>query len=87
VVKNRVEQIEREAAALRVDLTTVGCNLGDVVTIELSADLAAAANDVLAERRIGAVVILGANHRIVGYCASSLCTQLKSITPSTCLTM
>jgi CBS domain-containing protein len=38
---------------------------GDVVTIEPSADLAAAAN-VLAERRIGAVVILGADHRIVG---------------------
>jgi CBS domain-containing protein len=38
---------------------------GDVVTIEPSADLAAAAN-ALAERRIGAVVILGADHRIVG---------------------
>jgi CBS domain-containing protein len=38
---------------------------GDVVTIEPSADLAAAAN-VLAERRIGAVVVLGADHRIVG---------------------
>jgi CBS domain-containing protein len=38
---------------------------GDVVTTEPSADLAAAAK-VLAERRIGAVVVLGADHRIVG---------------------
>jgi CBS domain-containing protein len=36
-----------------------------VVTTEPSADLAAAAK-VLAERRIGAVVVLGADHRIVG---------------------
>jgi CBS domain-containing protein len=38
---------------------------GDVVTIEPTADLTAAIK-LLAERRIGAVVILGANHRIVG---------------------
>jgi CBS domain-containing protein len=38
---------------------------GNVVTIEPSADLTAAVK-LLAERRIGAVVILGANHRIVG---------------------
>ena len=38
---------------------------GNVVTIEPAADLAAAIG-VLAERRIGAVVILGADHRIVG---------------------
>ena len=38
---------------------------GDVVTIEPNAELAAAIN-LLAERRIGAVVILGADHRIVG---------------------
>jgi CBS domain-containing protein len=38
---------------------------GDVVTTEPSADLAAAAK-VLAERRIGAVVVLSADHRIVG---------------------
>ena len=38
---------------------------GNVVTIEPTSDLAAAVN-VLAERRIGAVVILGADHRIVG---------------------
>ena len=37
----------------------------NVVTIEPAADLAAAVN-MLAERRIGAVVILGADHRIVG---------------------
>jgi CBS domain-containing protein len=37
----------------------------DVVTTEPSADLAAAAK-VLAARRIGAVVVLGADHRIVG---------------------
>lgn len=37
----------------------------DVVTIEPSADLAAAAR-LLAEKHIGAVVILGADHRIVG---------------------
>ena len=37
----------------------------DVITIEPSADLAAAAK-LLAERRIGAVVILGADHRVVG---------------------
>jgi CBS domain-containing protein len=36
-----------------------------VVTIEPTADLAAAVK-LLAERRIGAVVILGADHRIVG---------------------
>jgi CBS domain-containing protein len=38
---------------------------GNVVTIEPTADLAAAAK-LLAERRIGAVVILGADHRMVG---------------------
>jgi CBS domain-containing protein len=38
---------------------------GDVVTTEPSVDLAAAAK-VLAERRIGAIVVLGADHRIVG---------------------
>ena len=37
----------------------------NVVTIEPNADLAAAVK-LLAERRIGAVVILGADHRIVG---------------------
>jgi CBS domain-containing protein len=37
----------------------------NVVTIEPAADLAAAVK-LLAERRIGAVVILGADHRIVG---------------------
>jgi len=38
---------------------------GDVVTIEPTADLTAAIK-LLAERRIGAVVILGADQRIVG---------------------
>jgi len=38
---------------------------GNVVTIEPNAELAAAVK-LLAERRIGAVVILGADHRIVG---------------------
>ena len=38
---------------------------GDVVTIEPTADLSAAIK-LLAERRIGAVVILGADRRIVG---------------------
>jgi len=38
---------------------------GSVVTIEPTADLTAAVK-LLAERRIGAVVILGADHRIVG---------------------
>jgi CBS domain-containing protein len=38
---------------------------GNVATIEPTADLAAAIK-LLAERRIGAVVILGADHRIVG---------------------
>jgi CBS domain-containing protein len=38
---------------------------GNVVTIKPTADLTAAVK-LLAERRIGAVVILGANHRIVG---------------------
>ena len=38
---------------------------GSVVTIEPTADLTAAAK-LLAERRIGAVVILGADHRIIG---------------------
>ena len=38
---------------------------GNVVTIEPAADLAAAVN-MLAKRRIGAVVILGTDHRIVG---------------------
>ncbi len=38
---------------------------GNVVTIDPTADLAAAVK-LLAERRIGAVVILGADHRIVG---------------------
>ena len=38
---------------------------GEVVTIEPTADVTTAIK-LLAERRIGAVVILGANHRIVG---------------------
>jgi CBS domain-containing protein len=38
---------------------------GNVATIEPTADLAAAVK-LLAERRIGAVVVLGAYHRIVG---------------------
>ena len=38
---------------------------GNVVTIEPTADLAAAVKR-LAERRIGALVILGADHRIAG---------------------
>jgi CBS domain-containing protein len=38
---------------------------GNVVTIEPTADLAVAVKR-LAERRIGALVILGADHRIVG---------------------
>ncbi|MGO9634296.1 MAG: CBS domain-containing protein [Steroidobacteraceae bacterium] len=38
---------------------------GNVVTIEPSADLAAAVK-LLAERRIGAVIILGGDHHIVG---------------------
>jgi CBS domain-containing protein len=38
---------------------------GDVATIEPTADLIAAVK-VLAERRIGAVVILGADHRVIG---------------------
>ena len=43
----------------------LGNKRGNVVTIEPTADLAAAAK-LLAERRIGAVVILGADHRTVG---------------------
>ncbi len=38
---------------------------GNVITIEPTADLAAAAK-LLADRHIGAVVILGADHRIIG---------------------
>jgi CBS domain-containing protein len=38
---------------------------GDVVTIEPTANLAAAVK-LLAERHIGAVVILGADHRVIG---------------------
>jgi CBS domain-containing protein len=38
---------------------------GDVVTIEPTADLAAAVR-LLTERHIGAVVILGADHRVIG---------------------
>jgi CBS domain-containing protein len=38
---------------------------GDVVTIQPTADLSAAVK-LLAEQRIGVVVILGADHRIVG---------------------
>ena len=38
---------------------------GDVVTIEPAADLAAAVK-LLAERHIGAVVILGADRRVIG---------------------
>jgi len=37
----------------------------DVVTIELGASLADAAN-LLAQRRIGAALILGADHRLIG---------------------
>ena len=38
---------------------------GDVVTIEPTADLAAATK-LLTERHIGAVVVLGADHRVIG---------------------
>ena len=38
---------------------------GDVVTIEPTADLAAAVK-LLTERQIGAVVVLGADHRVIG---------------------
>ena len=38
---------------------------GDVVTIEPTANLAAAVK-LLTERHIGAVVILGADHRVIG---------------------
>ncbi len=38
---------------------------GDVVTIEPTANLAAAAK-ILAERKIGALVVLGADQRVVG---------------------
>ena len=38
---------------------------GDVVTIEPTADLAAAIK-LLTERHIGAVVVLGADHRVIG---------------------
>jgi CBS domain-containing protein len=38
---------------------------GDVATIEPTADLKAAVK-VLAERRIGALVILGTDHRVIG---------------------
>ena len=51
-------------AAMFVKNILVG-KRGNVVTIEPTADLTAAVK-LLAERRIGAVVILGANHRIVG---------------------
>jgi CBS domain-containing protein len=53
----------REAAMI-VKNILVG-KRGDVVTIEPNADLTAAVK-LLAERRIGAVVILGADHRVVG---------------------
>jgi CBS domain-containing protein len=39
--------------------------LGDVVTIEPTADLAVAVR-LLTERHIGAVVVLGADHRVIG---------------------
>src|ERR1017187_10204807 len=38
---------------------------GEVVTIEPTADLAAAVR-LLTERHIGAVVVLGADHRVIG---------------------
>jgi CBS domain-containing protein len=48
----------------------------DVVTIEPSASLAAAA-ELLAKKRIGAIVILGADRRIVGILSNgTLCVQL-----------
>jgi CBS domain-containing protein len=45
--------------------TILAAKGGNVVTIEPTADLAAAVK-LLTERRIGSVVILGADHRIVG---------------------
>ena len=53
--------------------------LGSVVTIEPTADLTAAAK-LLAEQRIGAVVILGADHRIVGILSErDLCARSPSM--------
>ncbi|MEA2991569.1 MAG: hypothetical protein QOD40_489 [Alphaproteobacteria bacterium] len=43
----------------------IGAKGGDVVTIEPTANLATAAK-LLAQRRIGALVVLGADQRIVG---------------------
>ena len=45
--------------------TILAAKGGNVVTIEPTADLAAAVK-LLTERHIGSVVILGADHRIVG---------------------
>ena len=55
---------ETREAAMIVKNILLG-RRGNVVTIEPTADLAAAVKR-LAERRIGALVILGADHRIVG---------------------
>jgi len=52
---------------------------GNVVTIEPTADLTAAIK-LLAERSIGAVVILGADHRIVGILSEAiLCARPQSM--------
>jgi CBS domain-containing protein len=57
---------------------------GNVVTIEPTADLAAAVK-LLAERRIGAVVILGADHRIVGILSERDIVRTLAVAGSTAL--
>lgn len=60
-----VEQTVKEREAMMTVSTILGEKGRDVVTIEPGASLAAAAK-LLAERRIGAVLILGADRRLVG---------------------
>ena len=59
------EQTVKEREAMMTVNTILGEKGRDVVTIEPSASLADAAK-LLAERRIGAVLILGADRRLVG---------------------
>jgi CBS domain-containing protein len=59
------EQLEREREAIMTVSTILGEKGREVVTIEPGANLAAAAK-LLAEKRIGAVLVLGADRRLVG---------------------
>src|SRR6516165_1132967 len=64
--RKKTPRTPRDAGRIKMTVSTVLASKGrEVVTIEPTASLSAAAG-LLGEKRIRAVVILGADHRIIG---------------------